>query len=562
MTDLVGKVRDALGNDRWVDADRLLARIEATDRFLRAAEGYLPDDRLVAAHTVVERAGTRLALSREHTVVALAGATGSGKSSLFNALARVDLSPVGVRRPTTSAAYACVWGQSAGASELLDWIGVLPRHRFVRDGPLTGDAERALRGLVLLDLPDFDSIERTHRVEVDRLLGLVDVMVWVVDPQKYADRLVHAGYLQRFRRYQDVAMVVLNQADLLTPTDLARVVDDLRRLLDADGLDDVPLLTTSALSQAGVANLRNVLERAVASRHAALWRLAADIDAVTGELSSLVGPTPTPVDVEPAVERRFINALADAAGVPIAVERVEITYRQRATRHTGWPPARGLRWLRPDPIRRLHHVDRGDADRSELEHPATATSLPATPTTDRAAVGLAVRAVADQAGKGLPEPWRNALTAAARSRLDELPDALDRAVGAIDPAGARTRLWWRLVAVGQLLLTVAAVAGLGWLLAGYLVRTLGLPALDYPMVGLVPVPTLMLLGGLALGLIIAAAASPVVSVAARRTRRRVEHQLRSAVAEVAREQVITPVTKVRRRHAEAADAFSAMRKQR
>src|SRR6478672_9714594 len=38
------------------------------------------------AEAVLKRAGERLRLSGNHTVVALAGGTGSGKSTLFNAL--------------------------------------------------------------------------------------------------------------------------------------------------------------------------------------------------------------------------------------------------------------------------------------------------------------------------------------------------------------------------------------------------------------------------------------------------------------------------------------------
>ena len=76
-------------------------RVDAMRRFLRAVEDHVPDQRLTAARTVVERAGERLRLSGDHCVVALAGATGSGKSSLFNALATLELSQVGVRRPTT-----------------------------------------------------------------------------------------------------------------------------------------------------------------------------------------------------------------------------------------------------------------------------------------------------------------------------------------------------------------------------------------------------------------------------------------------------------------------------
>src|SRR3712207_9041395 len=149
-------------------------------------------------------------LSLDHSVVALAGSTGSGKSSLFNALAQLTLSRVGVRRPTTGVAHACVWGPER-AGELLDWLGVPPARRFRRESALDADDEATLRGLGPLDLPDFDSVEEAHRIEVDRLLGVGDLMVWVLDPQKYADRVVHEQYLARFAHHRDVMVVVLNQ---------------------------------------------------------------------------------------------------------------------------------------------------------------------------------------------------------------------------------------------------------------------------------------------------------------------------------------------------------------
>ena len=71
-----------------------------------------------------DRVATRLGLTAEHTVVAIAGATGSGKSSTFNALAGVELSSVGVRRPTTSWATACVWGREGA-----DRAARVARHR-------------------------------------------------------------------------------------------------------------------------------------------------------------------------------------------------------------------------------------------------------------------------------------------------------------------------------------------------------------------------------------------------------------------------------------------------
>ena len=74
--------------------------------------------------TIVERAAGRLAPVRgAHRRRASPAPPGSGKSSTFNALTGLDLSSVGVRRPTTSWATACVWGQE-GAEELLEWLGI------------------------------------------------------------------------------------------------------------------------------------------------------------------------------------------------------------------------------------------------------------------------------------------------------------------------------------------------------------------------------------------------------------------------------------------------------
>ncbi|TDC26389.1 ABC transporter [Micromonospora sp. 15K316] len=542
MSNVVGRIREAFrGGDQRVDPDVLLARLDAVRRFLAAADGHLPDNRLVPAHTLVERAGTRLALSRDHTVVALAGATGSGKSSLFNALARLDLSPVGVRRPTTGVAHACVWGPQEGAGRLLDWIGVLPRHRFVRESALDADDEAALHGLVLLDLPDFDSVQWSHRLEVDRLLGLVDLVVWVVDPQKYADRVIHTSYLGEFHRHRDVTLVVLNQADRLPPAELPRVLADLRRLLDEDGLDGVPVLATNATDPDGIVELRAALERTVAERQAVLRRLAGDVETVVAGLDELVGSDHPAGGPDEATAGELTRALAGTAGVPAVTEAVREAYRHRAVASTGWPLVRGWRRLRPDPLRRLHLP-------GEVADPAEslvgATSVPDPTAAQRSALGLAIRAVADRAAAELPAGWPTAVTEAARSRLADLPDALDRAVAATDLGLARRPLWWRFVGVGQWLVTLAALGGLGWLVFGYVLRALGLPDPEHPMVGVVPLPTLLLLGGLLAGLLLSALTRPIVRWAAGRARRRAEQRLTAAVAVVGDEYVLTPVRAV------------------
>ena len=88
----------------------VLTKIEALQDAAAAGRGRLDPVVLSEAAQIVDRAGQRLKMSGELTVVALAGATGSGKSSLFNAITELDLAAVGVRRPTTSMPLACVWG--------------------------------------------------------------------------------------------------------------------------------------------------------------------------------------------------------------------------------------------------------------------------------------------------------------------------------------------------------------------------------------------------------------------------------------------------------------------
>src|SRR6478752_1401004 len=239
-------------------------RIEGLEQASEAARGRLDDQVVEEAEAAAHRVATRLGLTADHTVVALAGATGSGKSSTFNALAGVELSSVGVRRPTTSWATACVWGKE-GADELLEYLEIAPRHQVMRDSLLDlGKEDSALQGVVLLDLPDHDSTEVSHHLEVNRLIELADLMVWVLDPQKYADAAVHDRYLAPLATHKDVMLVVLNHVDTVPAGRLESMLADVRRLLDADGLEGVPVIATSARTGQGMDELRREIATRVA----------------------------------------------------------------------------------------------------------------------------------------------------------------------------------------------------------------------------------------------------------------------------------------------------------
>ena len=211
----------------------LSARLTALERLVqvgiaRSGPDGFSEQLLSDAEQLLAQAGQRLRLSSAHTVVTLAGGTGSGKSSLFNQLAGADFSAVGVTRPVTRDPHACVWGV-AGSGSLLDWLGVQRRHRYARSSALDR-GEDAMAGLILLDLPDHDSVVSGDSGQVDRMVGLADLMVWVLDPQKYADAAVHRRYLVPLAGHSEVIAVVLNQADRLSAGQAEDCVADLRRL--------------------------------------------------------------------------------------------------------------------------------------------------------------------------------------------------------------------------------------------------------------------------------------------------------------------------------------------
>ncbi|MGN6129802.1 MAG: GTPase family protein [Nocardioidaceae bacterium] len=532
MTSLVEGAKRLVGR-----GPALVDRIDGLEEAVRASRGRLDDGLVDEAAEVVERAGARLRLSGNHTVVALAGATGSGKSSTFNALTGLDLAAIGVRRPTTSWTTSCAWG-AEGAGELADWLGVPKRHQVARDSMLDQPREdRELEGLVLLDLPDHDSTEVAHHVEVDRLVKLADMLVWVLDPQKYADAAIHDRYLRPLASHKDIMLVVLNHIDEVPQDRRASMVDDLKRLLAADGLGDVPVLTASAKHGEGIPQLKAAIAKRVAAKKAVQQRLTADLTTLAERMAEANG-TAKPGDVARGRKAELVDAFADAAGVPTVVRAVEKSTRRRAAQATGWPVTSWVGRLRPDPLRRLH-LDLGARGR-ELTGDARA-SIPEATSVQRSRVDTAVRAVADDVAVELSAPWAAAVRRASVSRLPDVEDALDRAVAGTDLGVSRTPLWWRLVRALQWVLVLAALAGGLWLAALAVMGYLQVPAPDTPRWHRVPVPTWMLVGGVVVGIALALVCRLAVRWSARAKARSAERRLRSAIDAVADKLVIEPI---------------------
>ena len=523
------------------------ARLEILDRAITVATDRQDPDLVADAKATLERSRQRLARGPEQVVVALGGGTGSGKSSLSNALAGREISAVGPVRPTTD--RAVVWTVGAPDQQLLDWLGAPDRQ-------IVSPREDLPEGLVVLDLPDHDSIRSTHREIVDAAVKVVDVLAFVVDPLKYAQRALFEGYLRPLAHHADVVLVILNRADELDADGQRRCVSDLRRLLADTGLSRARVLLTSALTGAGIAELREVLADETRSRRAVAERINADV-ATVGETLG------TDVDGARAVgdPGGVVSALVSAADLSGAVATARQTYRERGLQATR-PPLTGLasgvarRAVRPfsrSAAQRLRQSGQlGGTDDEPVGAGNTAGGVDefsrapggriggahaAAPDLDQGrplsgtdvALRHALRNLVDPVAEGLPDTWTLRLRRMVEDLSARLPaqtrDALD-----VVALHAPRRLWWSVVGLLWTLVELAVLVGTGWLLALFIIGWLQLPDPPTPQLGAVPWPTILVLAGVPLWLIIRALRASAVRRGAARHAARTAKRLRAQVA--------------------------------
>ncbi|MBT1103232.1 GTPase [Streptomyces sp. Tu10] len=526
-------------------------RLDALRELVGLSRARLDRDTLAEAGRVLDEAAARQRLSSRHTVIAVAGATGSGKSTLFNALAGAPISDTGLRRPTTSQPIACSW--TDGAAGLLDRLAVPGRlRRRPHPGPAAFD--EALQGLVLVDLPDHDSAATEHRDQVDRVLALVDAVIWVVDPEKYADAALHERYLRPLAGHAEVTFVVLNQTDRLPGEAADLVLDDLRRLLDEDGIalgehgePGATVMSLSALTGDGVPELREMVGRFVQDRTAATRRLSADIDAAAARLRPVYVAEGRPGLGERAREE-FTDRLAEAVGAAAAGQAAEREWRRNAGRACGTPWLRLWRW----------YENRGLP--GSLDRMGQALTPPEEELTARQRVEQAVRIVADDAADGLPGPWAQAVREAAFNGAKGLPGALDELAVKAGAPGASKRgggteagqaaaasplggtlggrpakpprpKWWPAAVLAQVSMTLLQIFGGLWLV-GQIIGVLE--------PGLVT-PALIMLAGVVGGPLVEWSCAAAIRGPARRYGQDAERRLREAAAGCGRARVLDPV---------------------
>jgi 50S ribosome-binding GTPase len=446
-----------------------------------------------AAGATRDTARARLGFPSTAYVLALAGGTGVGKSTLLNAIAGQNVSPASARRPTTSVAVA--WVPSSRGRELaglLQWLGVTE----VRE-----HAGGALADVAVLDLPDFDSIALEHRERVDALLPRVDAVAWIVDPEKYKDHVMHRGYLSEFAPRIRRQIVVLNRSDLLAPGDAGRVAEDMRVQLRRDGAGDVDVLVTRAREGAGgIGELRAWLESGVEAKRVVAARVGAEAREAVRDLAAgagVLGGTPAPL-IEPARRERALSSVAKSALAVIDIaglERQAVAATRLAARRRGAGPFGHL----TSGIYRLTGRARAAADPAgflQRWHLRGSLAPAVEPLRDLVTSKLPL----------VPASLRGSLAAlvAPAPLEDRLAQTIDQSLVA-EAAGFRVpgSALWPVIGAAQYVVTALLIFSALWFGSLFVIRDVPVGVVQVPYLGPVPTPVALLAGALLAGYVLA-----------------------------------------------------------
>ena len=614
MTTPEKKLENAERNTTERNTERGATPAVATSPFARSVaslkdaisygEGRVPETVLLDAAATLERLSQRRELSTEHTVIGFFGATGSGKSTLFNAIAGQNIALSAPTRPTTSTVQAAIW-EAEGSEELLDWLGIdkrvypqtqaLAAEGEASDGngagkhnkaggaaapnavtePAPGLFNRIRRavggrgemrtrtgGLILLDMPDFDSVTTTNRDLAARMMRYVDVLVWVVDPQKYADAVIHRDFMVPLAASGAQALCVLNQADKLAPAEVPAVLASLTRLLQAEGTEAHLLaapIAVSARTGEGVDVLRDLLAQVAAAKSLSLQRTDAQLHATASQLRTYAGGEGTVLAGAYALEaeQKLVKACYTSSQAEQVLQAATASYRRTAGQHTGWILTRWMSRLKADPLRRLHLGQQEETkSMSKAEKSAgmlgsdsenapelVASSLPPLSAAQKAGMANAVRQYSKQMAARVDEPWKRSMKEAALSREAELPELLERDMVRIDYGLGRTRAPWVIFNALQWIALLSALVGVGWLtlISGMAYLQIQLPPAPTPEGSPVPLPTLLLLLGILLGIASAGVGRLLTAMGSRYYARKLRGRLQTGVEKAVQSCVVAPV---------------------
>jgi hypothetical protein len=177
------------------------------DRTLKFLDGYggflLTDTRLDFFRSRFQELSEKAGREIDHLYLGLVGGSGVGKSSLINAIAGSRISDPSDRRPFTD--KIVVYRHERQERGLDQFVKIFKSPDNVHHND-------SLKTIVILDLPDIDSLETSNREVVAEILPHLDAVVWVASPEKYADATLYDS-IRASLIHQENFIFVLNKMD-------------------------------------------------------------------------------------------------------------------------------------------------------------------------------------------------------------------------------------------------------------------------------------------------------------------------------------------------------------
>ena len=202
-------------------------------------EGFLTEDLFQRLPLDLDELAISSRDSDQHPplLVAFMGGTGVGKSSLLNRLAGEAIASTGIERPTSR-------------EVTLFHHDSLVLHHLETSLPLSTiklsqHHDDNNRHVIWLDMPDFDSIEISNQQQVMEWLPHIDILIYVVSPERYRDR--KAWELLRAEGGKHAWLFVMNQWDRGLPEQY----QDFQQQLSVAGFYNPLMFKTSCLMNNG-----------------------------------------------------------------------------------------------------------------------------------------------------------------------------------------------------------------------------------------------------------------------------------------------------------------------
>jgi GTPase Era involved in 16S rRNA processing len=163
-------------------------------------------------------------------IVAFMGGSGVGKSTLLNRLAGKPIARVGVERPTSR--EVTLFHHHSVA------IQQLPEHLPITHIKIAQHEDETKKQIIWIDMPDFDSTEQANKQLVLQWLPHIDVLIYVVSPERYRDEKAWQILLTEGAKH--AWLFVLNQWDRGQPEQY----DDFKQQLHKAGFFEPVIFKT------------------------------------------------------------------------------------------------------------------------------------------------------------------------------------------------------------------------------------------------------------------------------------------------------------------------------